>query len=234
MRSLIFIRAQPIAGGAQEISPGRKPGDPITKTHQHRRCGRFFLADTNSAHTNPHARENREGNCCANYSRIKAAVRTDAAPTNTSSPPRRQATQTPPGPGSLPSRGYPPNAPLSCNLLPTFRLFVFNYLTRRPVNFCPSNSTHLPSNSNTLHPSPRTSFPLLAHFAIPKNCHPACPPQEGSHPTRMREGSQRQLFLDLLVGMIRAYVERHGNFTRFLLSDRCYLFASDRLPITDS
>src|SRR5258707_4622790 len=107
-------------------------------------------------HTNPHPPKRRAGNYALIFFKEKAAVRTDAAPTNTNSTPRTQTTQTPPGPQSSPSQVYPPNTPLSCNLRSNYPFFLFNHLSRRAGTLCNHNTTHLPSNSNTLHPSPRT------------------------------------------------------------------------------
>src|SRR5438445_13884069 len=99
---------------------------------------------------------------------MKAAVRTDAAPTDTNSTPKTQTTQTPPSLETLPSRGYPPNTPLSCNPRPTLHLFLINHLPRPLTLLCDYCSTHLPSHPNTLHPSPSTLFPLPAHLPTPQ------------------------------------------------------------------
>ncbi len=109
--------------------------------------------------------------CTGNFSPFfwgKALVRTDAAPTNTNSPPKTQTIRKPPNQETLPSRGYPPNTYSPCNPRPTFHFFLFNHLPRHYPIFCIHHSTHLPSNSNTLHPSPRTLFPLPARSSTQK------------------------------------------------------------------
>jgi hypothetical protein len=49
----------------------------------------------------------------------------------------------------------------------------------------------------------------------------------------MHEGPQPQFFLNVPVGIIRERAEHYASFTRFLLSDRCYLLASYFLLFTD-
>src|SRR5258707_15222946 len=86
-------------------------------------------------HTNPHPPKRRAGNYALIFFKEKAAVRTDAAPTNTNSTPKTQTTQTPPRPESSPSQGYPPNTFIlqPAVQLPLLRFQLLNSSRRDPL-----------------------------------------------------------------------------------------------------
>ena len=181
--SPIELAVAPAPEARKKLAPGVSPGNDSQKY-----TSAVSAAQLQTAHTHEcHLRVSQRKNHSPNFSAKKAAVRTDAALTDTNSKSRTQTTQIPTGPGSSPSRGYPPNTPLQCKPLANHLFFVFNHLTRCLLKSCSHQPTLLPSNSNTLHSSPRTSLPLPASDANPPGRLSSF-----SHPTRMAEGPQRQ------------------------------------------
>jgi hypothetical protein len=116
----------------------------------------------------------------------KAAVRTDAAPTNKRSAPKTRTSQTLPIQESSPpwlTSKHLNSVQAACH----FPALLLLQLNSSPPKVCIRHSTFLPSKSHTLHCSPRTRFPLPPSLITPKEL------SSFSHPIRMAEGSQPQL-----------------------------------------